>query len=78
MSAQIIDGKEIAKQIRLSVKDKVQQRLDAGKRAPGLAVVLVGSDPASEVYVGSKRRACEEVGFLSKSYDLPATTKQDE
>lgn len=78
MTAQLIDGKEIAKQIRLSVKEKVQKRLDAGKRAPGLAVVLVGSDPASEVYVGSKRRACEEVGFISKSFDLAATTTQEE
>lgn len=78
MTAQLINGKEIAKQIRLSVKAKVQQRLNEGKRAPGLAVVLVGSDPASEVYVGSKRRACEEVGFISKSFDLPAAATQDE
>ncbi|WOH37606.1 bifunctional methylenetetrahydrofolate dehydrogenase/methenyltetrahydrofolate cyclohydrolase FolD [Thalassotalea fonticola] len=78
MTAQLIDGKEIAKQIRHSVKEKVLQRLNDGKRAPGLAVVLVGSDPASEVYVGSKRRACEEVGFISKSFDLPATTTQEE
>ncbi|WNC73515.1 bifunctional methylenetetrahydrofolate dehydrogenase/methenyltetrahydrofolate cyclohydrolase FolD [Thalassotalea psychrophila] len=78
MTAQLIDGKEIAKQIRLSVKQKVQKRLEEGKRAPGLAVVLVGSDPASEVYVGSKRRACEEVGFISKSFDLAATTTQEE
>lgn len=48
----------------------------AGKRAPGLAVVLVGDNPASQIYVGSKRRACEEVGFLSRSYDLPATTSE--
>lgn len=45
-------------------------------RAPGLAVILVGSDPASEIYVGSKRKACEEVGFISRSYDLPATTSE--
>lgn len=78
MTAQLIDGKAIAQQIRHSVKEKVQQRLNNGKRAPGLAVVLVGSDPASEVYVGSKRRACEEVGFISKSFDLPATASQDD
>ncbi|WNC67435.1 bifunctional methylenetetrahydrofolate dehydrogenase/methenyltetrahydrofolate cyclohydrolase FolD [Thalassotalea nanhaiensis] len=78
MTAQLIDGKEIAKQIRLSVKEKVQKRISEGKRAPGLAVVLVGSDPASEVYVGSKRRACEEVGFISKSFDLPATATQED
>jgi methylenetetrahydrofolate dehydrogenase (NADP+)/methenyltetrahydrofolate cyclohydrolase len=78
MTAQIIDGKVIAQQIRLSVKEKVQKRINNGLRVPGLAVVLVGSDPASEVYVGSKRRACEEVGFLSRSYDLPATTSEEE
>ncbi|KGK00962.1 bifunctional methylenetetrahydrofolate dehydrogenase/methenyltetrahydrofolate cyclohydrolase FolD [Thalassotalea sp. ND16A] len=78
MSAQLIDGKAIAQQIRHSVKERVQQRIGEGKRAPGLAVVLVGNDPASEVYVGSKRRACEEVGFVSKSYDLPETATQDD
>ncbi|MDN3653888.1 bifunctional methylenetetrahydrofolate dehydrogenase/methenyltetrahydrofolate cyclohydrolase FolD [Thalassotalea ponticola] len=78
MSANIIDGKAIAQQIRTNVKQKVEARLNQGKRAPGLAVVLVGEDPASQVYVGSKRRACEEVGFISKSYDMPATTTQQE
>ncbi|MDG1733071.1 MAG: bifunctional methylenetetrahydrofolate dehydrogenase/methenyltetrahydrofolate cyclohydrolase FolD [Thalassotalea sp.] len=78
MTAQLIDGKAIAQQIRLSVKEKVQLRISEGKRAPGLAVVLVGSDPASQVYVGSKRKACEEVGFISKSFDMPATTTEDE
>ncbi|GHF98509.1 bifunctional methylenetetrahydrofolate dehydrogenase/methenyltetrahydrofolate cyclohydrolase FolD [Thalassotalea marina] len=78
MTASLIDGKTIAQQLRNSVKEKVQQRLAQGKRAPGLAVILVGNDPASEVYVGSKRRACEEVGFVSRSYDLPATTSQEE
>jgi len=78
MSAQRIDGKEVAQQVRSRVKNTVAKRLAAGKRAPGLAVVLVGSDPASQVYVGSKRRACEEVGFVSKAYDLPAKTTQAE
>ena len=76
MTAQLIDGKATAQQIRTSVKERVAKRISAGKRAPGLAVVLVGSDPASQVYVGSKRRACEEVGFISKSYDLPADTTE--
>ncbi|WP_241609335.1 bifunctional methylenetetrahydrofolate dehydrogenase/methenyltetrahydrofolate cyclohydrolase FolD [Rosenbergiella australiborealis] len=76
MSAKIIDGKTIAQQVRTEVAAEVQQRLSAGKRAPGLAVVLVGSDPASQIYVGSKRKACEEVGFISRSYDLPATTSE--
>lgn len=78
MSAQIIDGKTIAQQVRREVADKVKQRLAAGKRAPGLAVVLVGENPASQIYVGSKRKACEEVGFISRSYDLPDTTREDE
>ncbi len=78
MTAALIDGKLIAQQLRHSVKDKVQQRTKNGLRAPGLAVILVGSDPASQVYVGSKRKACEEVGFVSRSYDLPPTTSQDE
>ena len=78
MSAKIIDGKQVAQTIRNQVAAQVQQRLALGKRAPGLAVILVGLDPASQVYVGSKRRACEEVGFVSRSYDLSATATQDE
>lgn len=78
MTASLIDGKAIAQQLRTSVKEKVSARVAQGLRAPGLAVILVGSDPASEVYVGSKRRACEEVGFISRSYDLPATTTETE
>ena len=78
MSAKIIDGKQVAQTICSQVAAQVQQRLAAGKRAPGLAVILVGADPASQVYVGSKRRACEEVGFLSRSYDLSATASQEE
>jgi methylenetetrahydrofolate dehydrogenase (NADP+)/methenyltetrahydrofolate cyclohydrolase len=74
----LIDGKAIAAQLRLSVKEKVNLRISKGLRAPGLAVILVGSDPASQVYVGSKRRACEEVGFVSRSYDLPSSTTQSE
>lgn len=78
MTASLINGKLIAKQLRDSVKEKVSLRIKNGKRAPGLAVILVGSDPASEVYVGSKRKACEEVGFVSRSYDLPSTTSEQE
>ena len=78
MLAKIIDGKTIAQTIRQEVAQKVQLRLSNGKRAPGLAVILVGADPASQIYVGSKRRACEEVGFISRSYDLPDTTTEVE
>lgn len=75
--AQLIDGKSIAHTIRQQVKAHVEKRVAAGQRRPGLAVVLVGQDPASHVYVGSKRKACEEVGFISKAYDLPVTVSQD-
>ncbi|GAA3526762.1 bifunctional methylenetetrahydrofolate dehydrogenase/methenyltetrahydrofolate cyclohydrolase FolD [Zobellella aerophila] len=78
MSAQIIDGKAIAQAVRNQVADRVAERVSQGKRAPGLAVILVGANPASQVYVGSKRRACEEVGFVSKSYDLPQETTQQQ
>lgn len=78
MTANIIDGKRIAAQVREKVAAGVQQRLAAGKRAPCLAVVLVGVDPASHVYVRNKKNACEEVGIQSLSYDLPATAKQEE
>ncbi|WP_145554900.1 bifunctional methylenetetrahydrofolate dehydrogenase/methenyltetrahydrofolate cyclohydrolase FolD [Yersinia canariae] len=78
MSAKIIDGKTIAQQVRNEVAALVQKRLAAGKRAPGLAVVLVGENPASQIYVASKRKACEEVGFISRSYDLPMATTEAE
>lgn len=78
MSAQNIDGKLISQTVRSEVAARVKARTDAGLRAPRLAVVLVGEDPASQVYVGSKRKACEEVGFVSKSFDLPATTSEEE
>ena len=78
MTAKIIDGKQIAAKLRHSVKERVQQRLNKGLKAPGLAVVMIGSDPASEVYVRNKRRGCEETGILSKAYDLPASTSQQE
>ena len=78
MSAQIIDGKAIAAQLRQDIKQRVDARLAKGLRAPGLAVVLVGENPASQVYVGSKRRGCEETGILSLSNDLPAEATQDE
>ncbi len=78
MSAQIIDGKSIAARVRSEVRQQVEARVAAGKRPPGLAVILVGQDPASEVYVRNKRRACDEVGFLSFAHDLDETVSQDE
>lgn len=78
MSAQIIDGKAIAAAITDKVAKGVAQRVAKGLRVPGLAVILVGGDPASQIYVGSKRKTCEKVGFTSKAFDLPATTSQEE
>lgn len=78
MSAQIIDGKAVAKELRAQLKEQVSDKVAAGCRAPGLAVILVGADPASQVYVRNKRKASDEVGIKSFSYDLPATTTQAE
>ena len=78
MKAQLIDGKKIAANLRREIADKVNQRKQQGLRIPGLAVILVGNDPASEVYVAHKRKDCEEVGFISLSHDLPADTQQQD
>lgn len=71
MTAQIIDGKAIAADLLSSIKTKIDNRILANKRAPTLAVILVGDDPASSIYVRNKRLACEKVGILSTAYDLP-------
>jgi methylenetetrahydrofolate dehydrogenase (NADP+)/methenyltetrahydrofolate cyclohydrolase len=76
MPAQIIDGKKIAAEIRESVREGIAERLGKGHRAPGLAVVLVGEDHASQVYVRKKREACEHAGIVSIAYDLPAETSE--
>jgi len=76
MTAQLIDGKAIAATVRNHIRQQVQERLDRGLRPPGLAVILLGNDPASEVYVRNKRRACEEAGILSHAHDLPDSTGQ--
>ncbi len=76
MSAQIIDGKAIAQDVRDQVRLNVEKRLKNGLRAPGLAVILVGLNPASQVYVRKKREACDEAGLISKSYDLDESTDQ--
>lgn len=78
MTAQLIDGKAIAANLRQQIAQRVTERRQQGLRVPGLAVILVGTDPASQVYVAHKRKDCEEVGFLSQAYDLPADTSQDE
>jgi methylenetetrahydrofolate dehydrogenase (NADP+)/methenyltetrahydrofolate cyclohydrolase len=78
MTAQIISGKAIAENLLNSIKDRIDVRLQASKRAPGLAVILIGGDPASSIYVRNKRLACEKVGIRSVAYDLPATTTEAE
>lgn len=76
MSAQIIDGKAIAQDVRNQVRLAIEQRVNNNQRPPGLAVILVGLDPASQVYVRKKREACDEAGLISKSYDLDENTDQ--
>ncbi|ANH12670.1 TPA: bifunctional methylenetetrahydrofolate dehydrogenase/methenyltetrahydrofolate cyclohydrolase FolD [Legionella pneumophila] len=77
MPASLIDGREISALRRTELKQRVQYHVEQGQRAPGLAVVLIGNDPASVIYVSNKRKACEEVGITSHSFDLPAETTQE-
>ena len=76
MTAQIIDGKAIARDLLNNIKSKIDSRIAASKRAPCLAVVLVGADPASAIYVRNKRKACEKIGIRSISHNLPASTSE--
>ena len=76
MTAQIIDGKAIAENLLKDIKSKIDARIAANKRAPCLAVVLVGADAASAIYVRNKRRACEKVGIFSIAHELPASTSE--
>lgn len=78
MSAQIINGKAIADAMLDEMKTRVEARVAQGKRAPTLAVILVGADPASHIYVRNKRLACEKVGIRSLAYDLPSSITQAE
>lgn len=78
MTAQIIDGKALAAQVRADVADQVAARLEAGLPPPGLATVLVGEDPASQIYVRMKQRACDKAGIKSFGYNLPAAISQKE
>jgi methylenetetrahydrofolate dehydrogenase (NADP+)/methenyltetrahydrofolate cyclohydrolase len=76
MSAHILDGKSIAAEIRADIRNQVEAIRSAGGRPPGLAVILVGENPASQVYVRNKSAACAEVGFYSEMHQLPVTTSQ--
>ena len=78
MTARIIDGKGLADSIIDGITDKIDARVGAGGRQPGLAVVIVGADPASHIYVRNKRRSCERAGIVSRAYDLPTETTEVE
>lgn len=77
MSAQIINGKAIADQLLAHLRQEVETHTSTGKRPPGLAVILVGDNPASAIYVRNKRRACDATGIHSIAHDLPASTSQE-
>jgi methylenetetrahydrofolate dehydrogenase (NADP+)/methenyltetrahydrofolate cyclohydrolase len=76
MAAQLIDGRQLAATVKSEVRSRIEAILRAGGRRPGLAVVKVGDDAASAVYVRNKRLACEEVGITSLAYDLPGATSE--
>ena len=76
--AKLIDGKAISAEVRKEIKEQTAEFVAKTGVRPGLAVIIVGEDPASQVYVRNKKRACEEVGFYSESYELPANTTQEE
>ena len=78
MSAKIIDGKALAEQIKADIRTATDALAAAGKRRPGLAVIMVGDSAASEVYVRNKRRSCEQAGIVSSAHDLPASTSEAE
>jgi len=78
MPAQIISGTEIAKQIREELKQEIAELKERHNLVPGLVTILVGEDPASQVYVGSKVKTCEALGVYSERYDLPADTSEEE
>lgn len=78
MSAQIISGKELAAEIRAGLKEKVAEFAKTKGKVPGLVVILVGEDPASQVYVNNKEKACIEIGIKSKVIRLPESTTQEE
>jgi methylenetetrahydrofolate dehydrogenase (NADP+)/methenyltetrahydrofolate cyclohydrolase len=77
-TGRILDGKEVSAAMIARVRSAIEAHCAAGGRRPGLAVVLVGEDPASSIYVRAKRRDCERAGIRAQDYDLPASTTQDE
>lgn len=78
MTAQIINGRALADEIIQSVAERVAQRVESGLEAPGLAVIMLGDDPASQIYVRNKRKASARAGIQARDIDLPAETSQEE
>lgn len=78
MTAAILDGKFVAKEIKKTIQQFIQARIAKGYRPPGLAVILLGADEASAIYVKNKRHICLEAGFNSYAYDLPSQTSEEE
>jgi len=78
MTAQLIDGKKVANDLQQEIAEAITARKEKGLREPGLAVILVGADPASKIYVNNKRKSCIKTGIKSFSYDLPESTTQEE
>jgi methylenetetrahydrofolate dehydrogenase (NADP+)/methenyltetrahydrofolate cyclohydrolase len=78
MSAFLLDGKKVADHIKNNIKTLLSKRSLQGHRPPGLAVVILGEDPSSHIYVNNKRKSCLEVGFESFAYNLPSNTHEDE
>lgn len=76
MAAKIIDGKAIAETIREEVRERVEKRMAQGRSQPSLAMILVGNDAASQIYVRNKRKACDAAGMRSLDFDLPSTTTE--
>ncbi len=74
---QLLDGRKLSKKIELQITDEVKKLKESCGCTPGLAVVLVGQDPASATYVGMKKKACDRVGFYSITHDMPATISQE-
>ncbi len=74
----LIDGKKVAAEIRSELKEKISHLKSEGKNIPGLVAIIVGDDPASQIYVSSKGKACEEIGMRSKIEKLPADISEAE
>src|SRR5262245_46371998 len=78
MPAQILDGKKVDEILQAELNNHIHQHLTAGHRAPELAVILVGENPASKLYVRNKHRACAEVGIVSHAFTLPPSVSEIE